>query len=322
MPLPSALRSLLLACRAAGKTRWPAVALAALLPVLLLLPASAGAQSGPLRTIHQEKSLYRNILVTEDNERRCMRFTLTELGGQNQSCRFLDDHDKLVFPYAKMVLTSLLVQDNPRRILIIGLGGGTLVHTYSRLFPTAEIVVAEIDEAVVKVAERYFDYRSTGQIKTIAEDGRLYIKRAGLRKETFDLVILDAFNGDYIPEHLMTAEFLREVKALLPAEGMIVANTFSSSRLYHAESQTYADVFGPLFNIRMANTGNRIIVVSAAPLPDKTTLDQRAAAMGDRLRAFGVDIGAMTQYVKTTPDWDTKARILTDQYAPVNQLNN
>ena len=140
--------------------------------------------------------------------------------------------------------------------------------------------------------------------------------------QTYDLILLDAFNGDYIPEHLMTAEFLREVKALLPAEGMIVANTFSSSRLYHAESQTYAEVFGSLFNIRMANTGNRIIVVSAAPLPDKTTLDQRAAAMGDRLRAFGVDIAAMTQYVKTTPDWDTKARILTDQYAPVNQLNN
>ncbi len=99
--------------------------------IVVMLPAATQAQSGTLRTIHQEKSLYRNILVTEDDVRRCMRFTITELGGQNQSCFFLDDHDKLVFPYAKMVLTSLLVQDNPQRILIIGLGGGTLVHTYS-----------------------------------------------------------------------------------------------------------------------------------------------------------------------------------------------
>ncbi|MES2605217.1 MAG: fused MFS/spermidine synthase, partial [Pseudomonadota bacterium] len=199
-----------------------------------LLPVAAHAQSGALKTIHQEKSLYRNILVTEDDVRRCMRFTVTDLGGQNQSCYFYDDHDKLVFPYAKMVLTSLLVQDNPSRILIIGLGGGTLVHTYNSLFPNAEIVVLEIDQAVVDVAEEYFDFKTTDKIKAVAEDGRLYIKRAGLRNEKFDLVILDAFNGDYIPEHLMTAEFLEETKKLLPANGMIVANTFSSSRLYAA----------------------------------------------------------------------------------------
>ncbi len=290
--------------------------------IVAMLPATTQAQSGTLRTIHQEKSLYRNILVTEDDVRRCMRFTITELGGQNQSCFFLDDHDKLVFPYAKMVLTSLLVQDNPQRILIIGLGGGTLVHTYSLLFPQAEIIVAEIDEAVVDVAEEYFDFRTTDKIKAVAEDGRLYIKRAGLRNEKFDLVILDAFNGDYIPEHLMTAEFLEEVKKLLPPNGMVVANTFSSSRLYSAESQTYTQVFGKLFNIRMANTGNRIIVASPQPLPDKATLEQRAAAMGDRLAKFDVKPAEMIQYIKTEADWDTKERVLTDQYSPVNQLNN
>lgn len=287
-----------------------------------VLPAVAVAQSGTLRTIRQEKSLYRNILVTEDAERRCMRFTITELGGQNQSCYFLDNPDKLVFPYAKMVLTSLLVQDNPTRILIIGLGGGTLVHTYSTLFPNAQIVVAEIDEAVVRVAREFFDYQDTNKIKTVTEDGRLYIKRAGLRKEKFDLVILDAFNGDYIPEHLMTAEFLEEAKALLPPNGMLVANTFSSSRLYSAESQTYAQVFGSIFNIRMANTGNRIIVSSQQPLPDQATLESRAAAMGDRLALFDVQPVQMLQYIKTAADWDTKERVLTDQYSPVNQLNN
>jgi len=290
--------------------------------IAALLPAAAQAQSGTLNTIHQEKSLYRNILVTEDDVRRCMRFTITEIGGQNQSCYFLDNPDKLVFPYAKMVLTSLLVQDNPQRILIIGLGGGTLMHTYSTLFPQAEIIVAEIDEAVVSVAEEYFAYKSTDKIKTVTEDGRLYIKRAGLRNEKFDLVILDAFNGDYIPEHLMSAEFFEEVKKLLPANGMVVSNTFSSSRLYSAESQTYAQVFGKIFNIRMANTGNRIIVASQQPLPDKATLEQRAAAMGDRLAKFDVKPAEMIQYIKTEPDWDTKERVLTDQYSPVNQLNN
>src|SRR5690606_4803057 len=123
-------------------------------------------------------------------------------------------------------------------------GGATLPDTYSTLFPDAEIVIAEIDEAVLKVARDYFDFEETDKIKVETVDARVYVKRAGLRGEKFDLVILDAFNGEYIPEHLMTREFLEEVKALLPEDGMVVANTFSNSALYDAESVTYRAVFG------------------------------------------------------------------------------
>jgi spermidine synthase len=294
-----------------------------LLLVLTTLLACHGAlaQIG-LRTIHQERSLYRNILVTEDYERRCMRFTITDRVGQNQSCRYLDDQDKLVFPYAKLVLTSLLVQDNPQRILIVGLGGGTLVHTYSTLFPDAEIIVAEIDEAVVRVAEEYFDFRETDRVKVETVDARVYVKRAGLRNEKFDLVILDAFNGEYIPEHLMTMEFLEEVKQVLPEDGMVVSNTFSSSRLYAAESNTYKAVFDHIFNVRMAGTGNRIIISPLQPLPDKTTLEARAPVLRDRLQRFDMDVTTFTRYMQTTADWDTSERPLSDQYSPANLLNN
>ena len=293
---------------------------------LLGLCASACATTSyaqdEAKQIHQERSLYRNILVTEDSVRRCMRFTITERTGQNQSCRFLEDYDKLVFPYARMVLSSLLVQDNPQRILIVGLGGGTLVHTYSTLFPQAEIIIAEIDEAVVSVAKDYFDFVETDKIKVATEDARVYIKRAAIRKEKFDLVILDAFNGEYIPEHLMTAEFLTEVKSLLPFQGMVVANTFSTSRLYAAESVTYAHVFGEFFNVRQTGTGNRIIVASMQPLPDEATLAQRAITLQARLERFDMKIADYPQYMQTEADWDTKERVLTDQYAPANLLNN
>lgn len=300
-----------------------AIAMRAALSVLFTVCAGTSfAQKGELKQIHQERSLYRNILVTEDDVRRCMRFTITERTGQNQSCRFLDDYDKLVFPYAKMVMSSLLVQDNPQRILIIGLGGGTLVHTYSTLFPQAEIVVSEIDEAVVRVAKEYFDFAETDKIKVATEDGRVYIKRAGIRAEQFDLVILDAFNGEYIPEHLMSAEFLTEVKALLPPDGMVIANTFSTSRLYAAESVTYAQVFGEFFNIRQSGTGNRVVVASMQPLPDRATLEQRAIALQPRLERFDVKITDYPQYMQTRPDWDITERVLTDQYAPANLLNN
>jgi spermidine synthase len=292
---------------------------AVLLPTL---STASFAQQGALRQIHQERSLYRNILVTEDDVRRCMRFTVTSTTGQNQSCHFLDDHDKLVFPYAKLVLSSLLIQDNPQRILIVGLGGGTLVHTYSTLFPDAEILISEIDDAVVRVAEDYFDFKQTDKITVETVDARVHIKRAGIRGEKFDLVILDAFNGEYIPEHLLTQEFLEEVKLLLPENGMVVANTFSTSDLYDAESVTYNAVFGEFYNIRQVGTGNRIIVASMQPLPDKATLEMRAPNLRERLERFGMDITEFTQYMSTEQSWNTRARVLTDQYSPGNLLNN
>jgi len=290
--------------------------------MLATLVPDAYAQQGQVRTIHQERSLYRNILVTEDDQRLCMRFTVTEVNGLNQTCRFHDDHDKLVFPYAKMVLSSLMVQDNPESILIIGLGGGTLIHTYSTLFPEATITTVEIDEAVVDVAEKYFGYTNSDKIRTETVDGRVFIKREGLRNAKYDLVILDAFTGEYIPEHLMTTEFLEEVKKLLPEDGLLIANTFSTSRLYAAESNTYRQVFGEFANVRMAGTGNRIIIAPMQPLPDRATLDARAAELQPRVERFGMNILEFPDIWETKADWNLRERILTDEYAPVNLLNN
>lgn len=288
---------------------------------LLIFAKDLFAQNG-VRYIHQERSLYRNILVTEDSNRRCMRFTITNTIGQNQSCRYLDKPVELVFPYAKMTLSSLLVQDNPERILIVGLGGGTLPDTYSLLFPEAEIVISEIDDAVFRVAREYFGFQETDKISVDVGDARVYIKRAGLRGEKFDLVILDAFNGEYIPEHLMTVEFLEEVKRLLPEDGMVLANTFSTSRLFAAESNTYREVFGEFYNIRMSGTGNRVVVASMQPLPDQKTLEERAPAFKQRLAPFGMDVTDYTRYMSTEVTWDSSQRILTDQYSPANLLNN
>ena len=150
----------------------------------------------------------------------------------------------------------------------------------------------------------------------------MYIKRAGLRGEKFDLVIVDAFNGEYIPEHLMTEEFLEEVKMLLPEDGMVVANTFSGSRLYDAESQTYHNVYGEMINLQMPDTGNRIIIASMQELPTRGELRERAEHWRERLRPFGMDVSDYVPNMSTEVDWNTDERPLTDQYSHANLLND
>ncbi len=285
---------------------------------LLSLKTVVEAQSDE---IHRERSQYSDIIVTQRDGRRCMRFDVRRSGDLNQSCFMVDDPLRLVFDYTQMSFAGLLVNPEPDRVLVAGLGGGSIPSLLDELYPEAHIDVVEIDPAVIRVAQEYFEFEPTGNVQAHAADARVFIRRAAQRGEEYDYVVLDAFGGEYIPEHLMTREFLQEVKQIMSEDGVLVANTFSTSDLYDHESVTYADVFGTYFNFRRAGTGNRIIIATPGPLPSRGDLRQPARELHDRLQPYGVTLLEYPSRMSTRPDWDTDARVLTDQFSPVNQLN-
>ncbi|HYU70856.1 MAG TPA: hypothetical protein VEL09_16165, partial [Burkholderiales bacterium] len=74
--------------------------------------------------IHEKASPYNTIIVTEDH--KGMRTLLFERGGGRQSVVKPGDPDHLELPYARVALAGLALCEEPRRILVVGLGGGTL----------------------------------------------------------------------------------------------------------------------------------------------------------------------------------------------------
>lgn len=274
--------------------------------------------------IHKERSLYRNIIVEDNYNLRCLKFNV-KTSKTNQSCLYKDDPNKLVFNYTKLLFSSLLLLENPpEKILIVGLGGGTMSNTLHQLYPNAIIENVEIDPAVIKVARQYFSFFENDNITSKVQDGRIYVKRAAMKKQKYDWIILDAFNGDYIPEHLLTKEFLQETKALLSENGVLSANTFSISDLYAHESATYKAVFGDFFNVRNRKNSNRIILTSNAALPSGEVIIERVKRLAKDLSPFGVDIAQISSNMTSTKeeqDWSDDTKILTDQYSPANLLN-
>jgi spermidine synthase len=287
--------------------------------VCALLAIGAALPVGADVIVDRERSLYQNILVVDHNGRRCLQFTLRETP-RNQSCLDVDAPERLVFPYAKMMLASLLVVDDPKRILVIGLGGASLPQALARLYPDVPIDIVEIDSAVVHVAETYFDFTPTSRMQIFVQDARVWGKRAVSAEPRYDLILLDAFNGDYIPEHLMTFEYLTETRALLTDRGVLAANTFATSALYAHESATYARAFGAIFNLKMPDNQNRIIIASKAPLPKRAALDAAAAKMSERLAPLGMNAVDYPKHMDRHPDWKADTRVLTDQYSPANLL--
>ena len=270
-------------------------------------------------TIHEERSKYRDITVTQTGERRCLLFNVHR-GDRNQTCMMLDDPNRLVFDYTRMSFAGLMLQQAPQSILVIGLGGGSIPLTFADLFPSAEIDVIEIDDAVVKVAKEYFHFNETQNMKVYVGDGRPFIKRAGLRGNKYDYIVLDAFSGDYIPEHMLTREFLEEVKAIMTRDSVLVANTFSTSRLYDHESVTYQRAFNEFYNFKLPTSGNRIIIAQLDLLPPREELVEASRRLEARLDKYGVNITDYPRRLTTRADWDMSRRELTDQYSPGNLL--
>ena len=300
----------------ARRHRMPGVLACLLAGGILVATAAMPADA---RVIHKERSLYQTILVDKAGSTVCLKFGVRR-NQRNQSCIDQRRPREMVFAYTRMMLAALLLNPSPRRVLIVGLGGGTLPTALEAIYPQAIIDGVEIDPAVVSVAERYFGFVATERLRVHVRDARAFVKRAAGKGDTYDLIMLDAFNSDYIPEHLMTREFLLEARSLLTEGGALAANTFASSRLYDHESVTYSDVFGPFFNLRLPESSNRVILAAKQPLPDILTLQRRASGLSERLTPFGVDIRSYPKHLLSKVDWDTGARVLTDQYSPANLL--
>ncbi|MBT8145814.1 MAG: fused MFS/spermidine synthase [Gammaproteobacteria bacterium] len=291
-------------------------ALAAVLVIPLLFSVSVNAE-----VIHEERSLYRDITVVQNGPRRCLIFNI-HIGDRNQTCVDVNEPEKLVFSYTRMSFAGLLVNPEPERILVAGLGGGSIPMTLTELFPSAQIDVVEIDPAVFSVAKEFFFFEESDRMEVTVADARVFVKRAGIQGRQYDYIVLDAFTGDYIPEHLLTREFLQEVQEILAPGGVLVANTFSTSRFYDHESVTYQSVYGEFFNFKLPYSGNRIIITGEQPLPERGELITRAQGLSDRLQKYDIPILEYPARLSTAVDWDMSRRVLTDQFSPANLLRD
>lgn len=152
----------------------------------------------------------------------------------------------LELSYARVIPSCLAFTGTPQRLLIVGLGGGTLPLFFHSLFPELQIDVVEIDAVVVEVAKMQCGFFEDSRMRVLVEDGRDFIERSG---SLYDVIILDSFSNDSIPQHLLTAEFLAAVRTRLAEGGIAVANVWARTRnpLFDDMLRTYLEVFEDLY---------------------------------------------------------------------------
>lgn len=272
----------------------------------LLLAQTACAQEP--RVIHTQKSKFDRVLVYEQGGERCLKFGSLYAPGR-QTCIAVNDPDTLLFDYTRMMLGALYLKPDVSRVLIVGLGGGSLPTALRAVLPAAQIDTVEIDPVVVDVAKRYFNFSTGPSQRVHVADGRAFVQQAIERGERYDLVMLDAFDETYIPPHLLTRQFIAQARSLLTPGGVLAANTFSSSRVYDDESATYAAVLGPFYNLRSAN---RVILARPDGLPSLAEVERNARQVDGSTARLGVRSSELLPRFSTRQDWPASARVLTD----------
>lgn len=294
--------------------------------VIALFAASGWSQAYAARgagLIHRKSSLYHDIFVYKRGAIVTLRFgMMADVVAQTQVD--LGNPQRHMLEYTPMTFCGLLYAPEPNSILVIGLGGGVIPRQMRDYFPDAHIDVVEIDAEVLRIAKEYFDFVDDDRLKVHIEDGRMFVrKRIRDKGAKYDIVVLDAFNSDYIPYHLMTKEFLQQVKGVLSDKGVVVANVFYPNRLFPAEFATFLDVFADCQAYFGTRSGNAMLVGlgdALAPL----TLRQAAAQSRMLQQKHRFSFNMLTVAKKLDPDARPEAsvRVLTDDRAPVNYLRS
>ena len=263
--------------------RWSATAL---LTLSLIAPVVAAET-----VLHEKTSPYGTIVVVDEGDgTRTLRFGRH---GARQSSYRPDDPERLVLPYTEVALTGLALCGEPRRILVVGLGGGTLAGFLRRHYPAAEIDAVDIDPEVVRVAKEYFGFREDGRMRAHVADGRRFIEDA---RVPYDLVFLDAFGTTAVPEHLTTREFLEAVRRITRPGGVVVGNLWfrQFNKLFDSMVRTYRAVFDDLAVLHVVGTGNRILIALPRKGPERSEFARLAREVSAQ-RGFRFDMGDLVE---------------------------
>ena len=294
------------------KSRW----LLAIFGLLAALTAKG-------ETIYSGQSLYQNIYIRDTGDLRCMQFQAENtIIKHYQGCVYRNSK-KMAFGYSEAFMAALFMKAEPSRVLVIGLGAGVVPRNIRETVPSALIEVVEIDAEVVRLARQYFAWFEDDQrMRTYVADGRLFVKGAAEQGIKYDIVLLDAFTSEYVPEHMMTLDFLEEVKAILKPGGVVAANTFARSQLYDHESMTYQTAYGDFFNVQLeGKSSNRVILAGGFGKPDVEMIRQNALGYAKHFwQAYELNVNDLLTNMENEKDWDQDARVLTDQYSPANIL--
>ena len=172
--------------------------------------------------------------------------------------------DALDLEYTRMMMGFLLFRPAPARILMLGLGGGSLAKFCHRHLPAVDITVVEINPQVIALRERFHVPPDGPRFRVVEADGADFVRDCRAR---FDVLLADAYGPGGLPRRLATRRHYADCAALLAPDGLLVANLHLDSADYAPRVARLRRAFGEhTLVVEDPQEGHGIAFASRAPL--------------------------------------------------------
>ena len=196
---------------------------------------------------------YEKPFVIEEDDSRSLYFS-REL---TQSGMRLSDPYALEFAYTRKMMSFLLFVHQPRQILMLGLGGGSLAKYCHRHLPSTRTTVLEIDPHILAFRDQFLVPPDDERLRVVLGDAAEYLHHC---QENPDVVMIDAFDRDGFSASVCTRAFNLDVRDALTPQGVMVANLVGSKARRAAHLEMIADAFGGnIIVLPVENDGNYLV---------------------------------------------------------------
>ena len=197
--------------------------------------------------------------VYEDAGTLALHFDISAI----QSRMRRDDPAALDLDYTRAMMGCLLFAPQPKSMLMIGLGGGSLPKYCRKHLPHADITVVEINPHVIAMRDTFCVPPDGAHFRVLCDDGAAFVLTTPQR---YDVILVDGFTYDGQPEALSTPAFYADCRASLADGGVLVVNL-------HADGNTCellidritAGFDGQAVAVSAADGGNRVVFASEEP---------------------------------------------------------
>lgn len=247
----------------------------------------------PKKIVHRDFFNDHLVEIVDSDGCRSLYFA----GNVLQSRISLATPHQLVLFYTRYMMTALLARPRPRRVLIIGIGAGALIHFLHYYFPDCLIDAIDHSPQIITMAKTYFRIPDRASITLHCCDALDFLSNAGAG-EDYDLIFIDAFDDKGMAKTIYCEEFFGLCRRSLLPDGVLSSN-FWSAKTQELERVKQAFARHPASRIYLPvqGRGNLVGLAFKTPVPwDKIDRpEQELTALGNR---YGFDLTEIVRIAK------------------------
>jgi len=291
-----------------------------ILASLLLLCSALAARA---IVVFSTYSAYHYIEVVDEGGVRTLSFN-----GSRETRMHRENPLQGHFEYTEYFHMPWLWNTNIKRVLMIGLGGGSTQRSYQHYYTNVTVDSVELDPAVVNVAKTYFHVTETPAHRIHIQDGRIFLRRT---TNVYDVILMDAYSttryGSSIPPHLTTKEFFTIARNHLSTNGVMAYNIIGTVRDWNADFvgglfRTMREVFPQVYLFPATESQNVVLLATKSPERfDATRVQKDGLALArNKTVTLPTFTRRLQSFVNTPPPSASRSPVLTDDRAGVEGL--